>query len=107
MTIWTRWKWHISLSSSRKANEIAEQVSPTPKLARTRVESNPALVCAIQFSEAEMSDRFGTMALLHKEIANMANQEKRHCRIGKVTVKATADNKCDVESDPYRYLSGM
>jgi len=37
-----------------------------------------------------MSDRFGTMALLHKEIANMSNEQKRHCRIGKVKVKAPA-----------------
>lgn len=35
-----------------------------------------------------MSERFGTTALLHKEIANMSNEQKRHCRIGKVTVKA-------------------
>lgn len=34
-----------------------------------------------------MSDRFGTTALLHKEIANISNEQKRHCRIGKVHPK--------------------
>jgi hypothetical protein len=34
-----------------------------------------------------MRDRFGTLELLHKEVMNMSNEQKRHCRIGKVTRK--------------------
>jgi len=34
-----------------------------------------------------MNDRFGTAALMRKEIANLTNEQLRHCRIGKVRPK--------------------
>jgi hypothetical protein len=33
--------------------------------------------------------RFGTLELLHKEMANMSNEQYRHCRIGKVIPKTS------------------
>jgi hypothetical protein len=37
-----------------------------------------------------MQHSFGTLELLHKEMANLSNEQKRHCRIGKVTRKDVA-----------------
>lgn len=34
-----------------------------------------------------MNDRFGTRAMMHKEIANISNELVRRCRIGKVRPK--------------------
>lgn len=34
-----------------------------------------------------MSDKFGTRTIMLKGIANMSNEQLRHCRIGKVTPK--------------------
>ena len=35
-----------------------------------------------------MQHSFGTLELLHKEMANLSNEQTRHCRIGRVTLKA-------------------
>lgn len=44
-----------------------------------------------------MQHSFGTLELLHKEMANISNEQKRHCRIGKVTQKAK----------PYRFSPAL
>lgn len=36
--------------------------------------------------ESAVSQTFGTLDLLNKEIANMGNEQIRHCRIGKVLI---------------------